>query len=68
MDILLYTLNKYEEKLREIMGDDAFARFAHEVSIETFAFSVDKMEECDFKNFIKDHFGEIIMATNPLQE
>ena len=59
MDFSLNVMKKMEEKLIELMGQEAYTEFSIGIAKEAFREEVDGMEDSDFKNFCKEYFDEI---------
>ena len=55
---LLYIINAYEKKLKELMGEE-FVEFTKEVAKEAFKEEIDGMAESNFKNFCLENFDMI---------
>lgn len=59
MDFNMYVMKAMESKLIELMGREAYAKFAAEIAREGFRKEVEGMADGDFKNFIMDNFDNI---------
>ena len=59
MDFNMFVMKKMEEKLIELMGQEAYSKFSVEIAREGFRHEIDGMEDSDFKNFIMENFDEI---------
>ena len=55
---LLYIINAYEKKLKELMGEE-FVEFTKEVAKGAFKEEIDGMAESNFKNFCLENFDMI---------
>ena len=55
----LTIIREYENKLKELMSEKEFAKFAKEVAKKSFKADVDSMEDGEFKNFVLDNFNKI---------
>lgn len=53
-------IGKMEEKLRELMGDEAYMEFAKETAKEAFRNEVEGMADCEFKDFVIENLQQII--------
>jgi hypothetical protein len=49
-----------EEKLIELMGQEAYTEFAVKIAREGFRKEVEGMADGDFKNFVIENFDKII--------
>lgn len=49
----------YEEKLKELMGEDEFISYSTELAKNLFAEEIFDMPDCDFKEMTINHFEEI---------
>lgn len=58
-DTIMFFLRKYEEKLKELMGEEELAKFTAEIAKEGFRREVENMPDGGFRQFCLDHFGEI---------
>ena len=58
-EVLRKTCMAYEEKLRELMGEDEFVSYSTELAINLFAEQIFDMPDCDFKEMTINHFSEI---------
>ena len=52
-------LKRFEEKLKELMGEEEYAKFSTEVAKEAFFAELTDMPEGDFKDFCLDNFNMI---------
>ena len=55
----LHMIAKMESKLRELMGEKAYAEFAIKTAKESFMIDVTTMKDGDFKDFVLENFDEI---------
>lgn len=55
----LHMISKMEAKLRELMGEKAYAEFAVQIAKESFLIDVTTMKDGDFKDFVMENFDEI---------
>ena len=60
MEFKNYMLKKMEEKLIELMGQEAYAEFSVQIAREGFRKEVEGMEDGDFKNFVIENFDKIV--------
>lgn len=58
-DFSIRIMKLMEEKLIELMGQEAYTAFAAKIARDAFREEVDGMAESDFKNFIMENFEEI---------
>ena len=56
---MMFMMKRMEEKLRELMGDDAFADFSVALAKEAFRLDIHNMADSEFKNFCVDNFDVI---------
>ena len=57
---LMRLLQMMEEKLIELMGDDAYSEWSKQAAKELFRLEIDDMADSDFKRFCQDNFDEIV--------
>lgn len=62
---LMRLLQMMEEKLIELMGDDAYSEWSKQAAKELFRLEIDNMEDSDFKRFCEDNFDEF-MSDEPM--
>ena len=55
----MYVIDEYEKKLKEIMGEKEYHKFAEKVAKEGFKKEVEGMVASDFKKFCLDNFDKI---------
>ena len=60
MEFKNYMLKKMEEKLIELMGQEAYIEFSVQIAREGFRKEVEGMEDGDFKNFVIENFDKIV--------
>lgn len=58
-ECMLFVLNAYEQKLRELMGDEAYLQFAKSVAQKGVRKEIEAMPDSDFKRFCLDNFDEV---------
>ena len=58
-DMLMYLLKKYEKKLKELMGEEAYTEWAVVIAKEALLTDIEGMEDGEFKDFALEHFDEI---------
>jgi hypothetical protein len=56
---IMFMMKRMEEKLRELMGDDAFTDFSVALAKEAFRQDIYNMADDEFKNFCVDNFDVI---------
>ena len=56
---ILHIMNRYEQKLIELMGKDDFAKFSTTVAKEAFRSEIEDMAPGDFKDFCLKNFDKI---------
>lgn len=56
---ILHIMNRYEQKLIELMGAEDFAKFSTEVAKEAFRSELEGMAPGDFKDFCLKNFDKI---------
>lgn len=59
MDFNMYAMKKMEEKLIELMGQEAYAEFSTEIARKGFRAEIEEMAEGEFKNFCIEYFDDI---------
>ena len=57
-------LNKYEDKLKEIMTFKDFDKFASDIAKELFKAEIGGLDESELKEFILENFDDIIGDEN----
>ncbi len=62
---LMRLLQMMEEKLIELMGDDAYSEWSKQIGKELFRMSIDDMEESNFKKFCQENF-DMITSDEPM--
>ncbi len=62
---LMRLLQRMEEKLIELMGDDAYSEWSKQIGKELFRMSIDDMEESNFKKFCQENF-DMITGDEPM--
>ena len=58
-NIYLYIMKRMEEKLIELMGTEAYLEFSKEITKEEFGKYINSWFDCEFKDFINEHFDQI---------
>lgn len=53
-------INRYDEKLRELMDEDAYLAWSMEVAKEAFFMECTKLPDGEFKDFVLDNFKKIV--------
>lgn len=57
---LLFIGMEYEKKLKELMGEEEFAKFYKDVARRGFLKEIIDMEDGDFKNFCIKNFARVV--------
>ena len=59
MEAVFFVMDRYEDKLKELMGPEEFNRFARGIALEGIKDEIGRMEDCEFKRFLIATFGLI---------
>ena len=57
---IMKTMKYMEEKLIELMGEEAYREFALATGKRVFLEEIEEMGDCNFKFFTLEHFDEIV--------
>ena len=58
--VLAYVLDRYDKKLKSLLPEEEYVQFCDECAKEVFKVTIEGMDDGDFKDFVLEHFEEIV--------